>query len=65
MGIMTVDKFFKLGIMSRDSHDTTNKTNRRSIRPLSLDEASDMFGISWKDDLDLRKRIFEKYKEKE
>jgi hypothetical protein len=24
-----------------------------------------MFGISWKDDLDLRKRIFEKYKEKE
>jgi hypothetical protein len=62
MGIMTVDKFFKLGVMSRDSHDITNKSHRRSIKPLSFDEAENLYGFSNKDDLELKEIYIRKYK---
>jgi hypothetical protein len=65
MGMIPVDAFFKrskYGFRQTDDYDIPSKKNRRSIRALDLEEASDVFGISFKDDEDIRKRIFEKYK---
>jgi len=63
--MLSVDEFFNSNkyLSNNDYEEITNKNNSRCIKSLTFDEASDVYGISSKDEIDFRKRIYEKYKE--